>query len=202
MARLRLATVWLGGCSGCHMSFLDMDEFLIELADIAEIVFSPLVDAKAYPAGVDVVLVEGAVCNVDHLEMIRRVRRDSRTLISFGDCAVTGNVSAIRNVLGGALPVLERSYVERSDPPGAIPAPDDILPGLLDRVVPVHAVVDVDLFLPGCPPSGPMIRAALETVLAGGRIDLMEHHLSFGRPGRPCRAGHAVPAPGSAPSHS
>ncbi|WP_169977938.1 NADH-quinone oxidoreductase subunit B family protein [Tautonia rosea] len=185
MARLRLATVWLGGCSGCHMSFLDMDEYLLELAEIVDVVFSPLVDSKTYPEGVDVVLVEGAICNVEHMEMIHRVRSNSRVLISFGDCAVTGNVSAIRNVLGGALPVLKCSYEERSDPAGMIPSPNDIVPQLLDRVVPVHAVVKVDLFLPGCPPSGPMIRTALEKVLAGETIDLMEHHLSFGGYGRP-----------------
>ncbi|WP_152053940.1 NADH-quinone oxidoreductase subunit B family protein [Tautonia marina] len=202
MARLRLATVWLGGCSGCHMSFLDMDEYLIDLAEIAEVVFSPLVDSKQYPEGVDVVLVEGAVCNVEHLEMIRRVRANSRILISFGDCAVTGNVSAIRNVQGGALPVLERAYVELSDPSGGIPSPSDIVPKLLDRVLPVHAVVKVDTFLPGCPPSGPMIRTALEKVLTGEPIDLMEHHLSFGGYGRPKGSEHLPASPSSSQSHS
>lgn len=187
MARLKLATVWLGGCSGCHMSFLDMDEFLLELADMADIVYSPLVDTKHYPEGVDVVLVEGAVCNVDHLEMIRTVRERSRVLLSFGDCAVTGNVSSIRNVLDGASVVLDRSYRENSNPPGENPEASDLVPELLDRVMPVHAVVKVDAFLPGCPPSGPMIRAALEKVIAGEPINLMEHHLSFGGYGRPPR---------------
>ena len=74
MGRLRLATVWLGGCSGCHMSFLDLDEFLFDLADRVDVVYSPFIDAKEYPEGVDVVLVEGAIANVEHLEMIRRVR--------------------------------------------------------------------------------------------------------------------------------
>ena len=70
MARLRLATAWLGGCSGCHMSFLDMDEFLIDLAGKVDVVFSPFVDVKEYPEGVDVALVEGAVCNEDHLTLL------------------------------------------------------------------------------------------------------------------------------------
>ena len=60
MARLKLATVWLGGCSGCHMSFLDLDEWLIDLAATADIVFTPLADFKQYPDDVDAVLVEGA----------------------------------------------------------------------------------------------------------------------------------------------
>ncbi|MEB3193991.1 MAG: oxidoreductase, partial [Cyanobacteriota bacterium] len=65
--RLRFATVWLAGCSGCHMSFLDLDEFLFELAERVEVVYSPVAsDAKTYPEGVDLVLVEGAVANADN----------------------------------------------------------------------------------------------------------------------------------------
>ena len=106
--RARVATVWLGGCSGCHMSFLDLDERLLELAPRLELVYSPIADAKVFPEGVDVTLVEGAVCNEEHLEMARRVRARSRLVVAFGDCAVTGNVTAIRNALGSALPVLQR----------------------------------------------------------------------------------------------
>src|ERR1035437_6794523 len=90
-ALLRFATVWFGGCSGCHMSFLDLDEFLIELAGKIDLVFSPVMDVKEYPEGVDVCLVEGAVCNQDNLEMIHKVRERTKVLVSFGDCAVTGN---------------------------------------------------------------------------------------------------------------
>ena len=71
---LRIATVWFGGCSGCHMSFLDLDEFLIELAGKAEIVFSPVMDVKEYPEQVDVCLIEGAICNEDNLELLHKVR--------------------------------------------------------------------------------------------------------------------------------
>ena len=100
MARLRFATVWLGGCSGCHMSFLDMDEFLIDLAGRADLVYSPFLDVKVYPEGVDAVLVEGAVANAEHLALVQRVRARTRTLISFGDCAVTGNVTALIDARG------------------------------------------------------------------------------------------------------
>ena len=103
MDRLKLATMWLGGCSGCHMSFLDLDEFLIDLAGKVEIVFSPVIDTKVYPEGVDVALVEGAVCNEEHLQLVRAGPRSGpRCVVSFGDCAVTGNVTAMRNPLGGA----------------------------------------------------------------------------------------------------
>jgi NAD-reducing hydrogenase small subunit len=180
MERLRIATVWLGGCSGCHMSFLDLDEFLIDLAQQADIVFTPIMDVKTYPEGVDVVLVEGAIANQEHLEMIHQVRRKSRVLISFGDCAVTGNVTALRNPLGSAEFVLRRSYVEQTDLQGQIPCAPGIVPVLLDQVRPVHAVVPVDVYLPGCPPPAPRIRAVLEQLLAGGPAHLEGRQIKFG----------------------
>src|ERR1043165_3897755 len=100
MERLRIATVWLGGCSGCHMSFLDLDEALIDLAEKIQVVYSPIVDIKEYPNHVDLVLIEGAVCNEEHLELAYRIRARTRLVVAFGDCAVTGNVTAIRNQLG------------------------------------------------------------------------------------------------------
>ena len=116
MSKVRLATVWLDGCSGCHMSFLDLDEFLIELAGKVDLVFSPVIDVKEYPENVDVCLVEGAVCNEDNLEVIRKVRARTKVLISFGDCAVTANVPAIRNQLGlgNNESVLQRAYTSSS----------------------------------------------------------------------------------------
>src|SRR5438046_1697531 len=95
MARLRLATTWLGGCSGCHMSFLDLDEWLLELAAQADLVYSPILDVKEFPENVDVTLIEGAVANEEHIEQLRKVRERSKVLVSFGDCAVTGNVTAM-----------------------------------------------------------------------------------------------------------
>ena len=180
MGRLRLATIWLGGCSGCHMSFLDLDEFLFDLAERADLVFSPFLDVKDYPEGVDVVLVEGAIANEEHLEMIRRVRERSKLLISLGDCAVTGNVTALRNPLGGAEPVLRRVYLENGDLDARIPEAEGIVPRLLDRVTPVHAVVPVDVYLPGCPPPAPRIRAVLEQLLAGEMPRLPRSETRFG----------------------
>jgi NAD-reducing hydrogenase small subunit len=180
MDRLRLATIWLGGCSGCHMSLLDLDEFLFDLAERVDVVFSPFIDVKDYPEGVDLVLVEGAVANEEHLETIRRVRARSKLLISLGDCAVTGNVTALRNPLGGAEPVLRRVYLENGDLNAQIPAAEGIVPRLLDRVTPVHAVVPVDVYLPGCPPPAPRIRAVLEQLLAGDAPRLEGAEIRFG----------------------
>jgi NAD-reducing hydrogenase small subunit len=182
MDRIRVATVWLGGCSGCHMSFLDLDEFLIDLAGQIDLVFSPVIDVKEYPENVDVCLVEGAVCNEDNLEMIHKVRRRTKVLVSFGDCAVTGNVPAIRNQLGlgNAENVLQRAYVEGAQSNAAVPKEPGIVPPLLERVMPVHEVVYVDHYLPGCPPPADRIKALLTQVLAGAEPRLEGQQLKFG----------------------
>jgi NAD-reducing hydrogenase small subunit len=170
----RVATVWMGGCSGCHMSFLDMDERLLELASRMDLVYSPIADAKRFPEGVDVTLVEGAVCNEEHLHLIKEIRTRTKVLVSFGDCAVTGNVTAIRNALGSALPVLERAYLDAVDVNPGIPEEPGIVPKLLDRVLPVHHVVKVDVFLPGCPPHPDLIHAAVVALLEGKRPEFGE----------------------------
>lgn len=180
MERLRLATVWIGGCSGCHMSFLDLDEWLIDLAGMADIVYTPVMDVKEYPENVDAVLVEGAVANEDNLEVIQKVRERTKVLISFGDCAVTGNVTSLRNPLGRALPVLERGYVELADLTPQIPNEEGIVPRLLDQVYPVHKVVPVDFYLPGCPPPADRIRQVLEGILAGKTPHLGGRDIKFG----------------------
>ncbi len=180
MTRLRLATAWLGGCSGCHMSFLDMDEFLIDLAGKVDVVFSPFVDAKEYPEGVDVALVEGAVCNEDHLRMLPILRARTGIVISFGDCAVTGNVTALRNPFGGAEDVLRQVYLENGDRNASIPCEPGIVPVLLDKVVPVHSIIPVDVYLPGCPPPAPRIRAVLEALIAGKTPHLEGRDIRFG----------------------
>lgn len=182
MVRPRLATVWLGGCSGCHMSFLDLDEFLLELAQRVDLVFSPIVDIKEYPHNVDACLVEGAVCNEEHLETARKIRRRTRHVISFGDCAVTGNVSAIRNQLGlrSADNILQRAYIESADLNQQIPEERGIVPPLLNRVTPLHEVIHVDFYLPGCPPPAPRIKSFLLQLLEGKTPVLAGADIKFG----------------------
>ncbi|MEB2360257.1 MAG: oxidoreductase [Bryobacteraceae bacterium] len=160
-----LATVWLGGCSGCHMSLLDLDERLLDLASKMELKASPLTDYKDFPE-VDVVLVEGAVANSEHLEHIRTVRERSKILVSFGDCAVTGNVTAMRNAFG-VDDVLNTAYRDNSTVIIGIPVGNHIVPGLLERVRPVHEVVKVDYFLPGCPPSADAIFEFVAALIEG-----------------------------------
>ena len=169
MTRPRLATVWLDGCSGCHMSLLDLDERLIEIGERADLVYSPLVDVKDYPEAVDVCLVEGAVASEEDLAKIRMIRDRTRVLVSFGDCAVTSNVPGLRNPIGPE-PLLRRAYLENATLNPGIPS--EVVPRLLDKAMPVHKAVQVDVFLPGCPPSAELIYATLDDLLSGRRPDL------------------------------
>ena len=164
-AKPKVATVWLGGCSGCHMSFLDLDERLIDLAGLVDVCYTPIADVKEFPEGMDITLVEGAVANEDHLREIRLIRERTKVLVAFGDCAVTGNVTALRNLFS-VEDVLQRAYRESSVVNG-VPVGNDIVPKLLDRVLRVQDVVMVDDFLPGCPPSADAIFDFLLDLLAG-----------------------------------
>jgi len=164
------------------MSFLDLDEFLIELAQKVELVYSPVVDVKEYPENVDVCLIEGAVCNEDNLEILHKIRARTKVLVSFGDCAVTGNVPAIRNQLGlaNAENVLQRAYIENAQNNPNVPKADGIVPQLLERVLPVHEVVHVEYFLPGCPPPADRIKAVVSQLLSGVEPKLEGAQLKFG----------------------
>lgn len=171
MSKVRFATVWLDGCSGCHMSFLDMDERLIELADKVEVVYSPIMDVKEFPENVDVTLVEGAISCTEDLEKVEKIRQRTKLLISLGDCAVTGNVPSMRNPF--TLKSIEaRAYQETADYPAQKQLPREAVPALFKRVRPVHEVVKVDIFLPGCPPPASVIYYALTELLEGRQPDL------------------------------
>jgi NAD-reducing hydrogenase small subunit len=152
MKAIRLATAWLSGCSGCHMSLLNMHQELLEILAQCDLVYSPLMDSKEYPYGVDIALVEGAVANEDNREMARIIRQRTGVVISLGDCAVNGNVSAMRNP-GGLAAALERSYGKTCRDPE--------LNRLEAHVLPLHQVIRVDAFIPGCPPDPALIRQGI-----------------------------------------
>jgi len=158
MSKIRFATVWLDGCSGCHMSFLDMDMVLLDLAAKIDLVYSPLVDFKVFPENVDVTLVEGAVSSTEDEEKIKRIRSRTNTLIALGDCAITSNVPGMRNTLSPAN-IMSCVYGEHP--------PVNVIPPLLVKSIPVHQVVPVDVFITGCPPSAETIVKALLAVIDG-----------------------------------
>ena len=169
MEKLRLATCWLDGCSGCHMSLLDVDEGLVALLRKAEIVFGPLVDAQEWPEGVDVALIEGAVSSQDDLKLAQTARQRSKVVVALGDCAVTSNVPSMRNGIP-ARKLLERVYVEGADATPGVPG--DGVPSLLKQALPLHDVIKVDLHVPGCPPRPNAILLALSELLEGRKPDL------------------------------
>ena len=162
--KITVATTWLDGCSGCHMSLLDIDERLLELAEKVEFVYSPLVDNKRLPESVDLGIIEGAVSSEDDLVKAREFRKHCKFLISLGDCAVAGNVPAMRNLFNLDA-VLDRAYKEnvQFNPQ----RPSEGVPKLLSPVRPLHAVVPVDLFVQGCPPSADTIWRVLSDLVEG-----------------------------------
>jgi NAD-reducing hydrogenase small subunit len=151
------------------MSFLDMDERLLQLAELVDLVYSPIVDAKDFPDQVDITLVEGAVASVDDEKKIKKIRAHTKMLISMGDCAITANVPSMRNPIGPQ-PILDRAYIENATLQPQIPCV--VVPKLLPVVRPVHEFVEVDVFLPGCPPSADTFYTALTAIINGEPLDI------------------------------
>lgn len=164
--KIRLATCSLAGCFGCHMSFLDIDERILELVELVEFDRTPLTDIKEI-GECDVGIVEGGTANAENVEVLREFRRHCKVLVAIGACAVNGGIPAMRNQYT-LEDCLRESYLDGvgvEDPQ----LPDDPeLPLLLNKVHPVHEVVKIDHFLPGCPPTGDAIWTFL-TELIGGK---------------------------------
>jgi NAD-reducing hydrogenase small subunit len=168
MKKLKLATVWLDGCSGCHMSLLDLDGALIPIVRKVDIVYGPLVDAQEFPEEVDVTLVEGAISTQEDVERLQHIRARSKMLVSLGDCAVTGNVAGMRNVFP-VKKLLQRIYVDGADADQCIP--HEGLPQLAKQARPAQDFVKVDICLPGCPPPNKVIAGLLNSLLEGGKLE-------------------------------
>ena len=189
--KLRLATTSLAGCFGCHMSLLDIDERLFELIEHIEFDRSPLTDIKQI-GHCDIGLIEGGLCNAENVMVLREFRAHCKTLVAVGACAITGGLPAQRNHLdlGVLLNDVYRSQPGLTDPlrtdgvlpPGGISPVGAARPGLspgsaipndpelplpLNKVHPIHEVVHVDYFLPGCPPSADAFWSFLTDLMAG-----------------------------------
>ncbi len=176
MDKVKIGTCWLDGCSGCHMSLLDMDEAIIDVLGKADIVFGPLVDAQEWPEGTDVAVIEGAVSSQDDLHLARLARERSRIVVALGDCAVTGNVPSMRNGIP-TRKLLERVYVEGASEQQGVPT--DGVPPLLSKAEPLHAFIDVEVHVPGCPPKPEAILMVLGELLEG-RLPDVGTKLRFG----------------------
>ena len=164
VAKVKIATAWLDCCSGCHMSFLDLDEALIGLADAIELTASPVTDIKEFPP-VDVGIIEGAIGNKHDEEVAKSLRANCKILMVWGDCACFGGIVSMRNLFSTE-EILHRYYnTESTARDSKIPSSEDLPP--LTEVKPVNQVVKVDCYVPGCPPSSKAIHYALAELLEG-----------------------------------
>ena len=173
MAKPRIATTSLAGCFGCHMSILDLDEAILDLAEIVDFDRSPVDDIKHVSQRCEIGLIEGGCCNAENVEVLREFRRSCDVLVALGDCATMGGIPALRNMvpLGECL---REAYLDGPtvhNPRRRIPD-DREIPLLLDRVVPAHEVVRIDVHLPGCPPPAEAIRRAVVAILTKQALDL------------------------------
>lgn len=177
MNRLKIATTSLAGCFGCHMSFLDMDERLVALLEHVELNRSPLTDIK-HCGPCDIGLVEGGLCNADNVHVLREFRANCKILIAVGACAINGGVPAMRNHFH-LRECLEESYLNGVGVENP-QIPDDVeLPLLLDKVHPLHDVVHVDYYLPGCPPSADEFLKVLGDLLGGKEPSIPQNLLHY-----------------------
>ncbi len=175
MAKLRVATTSLAGCFGCHMSLLDIDERFLQLIELVEFNRSPLTDIK-HCDPCDIGLIEGGVCNAENVHVLREFRKNCKVLVALGACAVNGGLPAQRNHLD-LHTILEEVYHTAPGLAAGSQIPDDPeLPLLLNKVHPIHEVVKIDYFLPGCPPSGDAIWKFLTDLIAG-RTPHLGHQL-------------------------
>lgn len=166
MAKVKLATVWLEACAGCHMSFLDIDDKIVGLLDKVDILYSPVVDAKEIPK-VDVGVISGGLGNEEELHLARKMREQCDILVAWGDCAVFGGINSMRNFMSSE-EVLKEGYVNTLstvNPEGIIPRED--IPALLPKAVPVDYAVKVDVYVPGCPPDPETILWVFQELLEG-----------------------------------
>lgn len=176
--KLKVATCSLAGCFGCHMSLLDIDERLLDLLEVVSFDRSPIDDLKTITGPVDLGLIEGGVCNAENVHVLQEFRRMCRILVSVGECAITGGIPSMRNSLS-LKECLEESYIKGFGVEFAHVPNDPELPLLLNRVRPLHHIVKIDYFLPGCPPSADAFWHFLTELIAGRDPSLPRELIRF-----------------------
>lgn len=182
MSKTIVATTSLAGCFGCHMSFLDIDEKILDLIELVEFNKSPINDIKNFTKMCDIGLIEGGCCNDENVHVLKDFRAHCKTLVSVGECAIMGGLPALRNTVP-LQECLEEAYlngpsVSGNNELGIIPN-DPELPVLLNKVYPCHEVVRMDYHLPGCPPTAELIWEALYALVTGNPLRLPYEIVKF-----------------------
>lgn len=179
MAKPKIASDWMCGCAGCHMSLLDMDERLALVAELADLRSTPITDLKEPDeGGVDVGVLEGGINNTANEEVAHKFRKRCKILVALGDCAVFGGVPAMRNFFD-LQDSLRRAYVEAESVDESGHIPDDPELAQMTKVRAIQDVVKVDYFVPGCPPSADVIFYVLSELAQGRKPELKDDLLQW-----------------------
>jgi len=166
--KIKVATAVLCGCFGCHISFFDFDETMLEHLKSIKLDKSPMDDIKEL-GECDFGLLEGGCCNEENVRILKEFRSKCRYLVTVGDCANDGGYDLLRNDIPIS-ELLDEAFVSGITV-GKKGIPDDPeLPKLLDKVVPCREVVKVDFHIPGCPPSSKTVMDALQAIAEGKDI--------------------------------
>ena len=172
--KVKIGTMWLGGCSGCHLSIADFHESLIDIMDLADFEFSPVLMDTKYDEvpELDVIIVEGGIRNDENRELAEMLNEKANLVIAYGTCSCYGGIPGLGNLFT-VEELEEEAYinsVSTVNPEGIIPNED--VPALESRVRPLDAVMDVDLMIPGCPPRSDVVAEAVLTLLRNETIEL------------------------------
>ncbi len=181
MSKPIIATASLAGCFGCHMSLLDIDDRILKLIELVEFNKSPIDDIKTFTKQCDIGIIEGGVCNTENLHVLKDFRKNCKILISFGECAIMGGLPAMRN----GIPVrecLEEAYLNGptvGENKKKIMPNDEEIPIITDKVYPLHEIVKIDYYLPGCPPRADLIWQAVVALVTGDELNIPYELIKF-----------------------
>ena len=185
MAKLKLASYWASACGGCDVAILDTHEKILDIAAAADIVLWPIAldfkykDVEAMPdRQIDVTLFHGAIRNSENEHLARLLRAKSKVLVAFGTCAHLGGIPALANLFDKKS-IFRRVYHDSPstvNPEGAepetkcrVPEGELKLPEFFDTVRPLDHLVEVDYYVPGCPPTPRQIWNVVQAI-AGGTL--------------------------------
>jgi [NiFe] hydrogenase diaphorase moiety small subunit len=175
-----VATVSLAGCFGCHMSLLDIDLKLFDLVKTVELKKSPLNDIKEFDGRCDIGLIEGGCCNAENVEVLREFRRKCDVLVAVGECALWGGVPSMRNTIPLS-ECLEEAYLNSitSMPDECLVPYHEDLPKILDKVYACSEVVEIDYYIPGCPPDANHIWKSILSLVSGEELPVLYSEFKY-----------------------